>query len=58
MIAAVARRAAMSLVTLLLLAAFIFVATEILPGDALDVSLTAEALLCEACDIFVSDFTA
>ena len=44
MIAAVARRAAMSLVTLLLLAAFIFVATEILPGDALDVSLTADEL--------------
>jgi peptide/nickel transport system permease protein len=41
---AIARRVALSALTLLLLAAFVFVATEVLPGDALDVSLSAEEL--------------
>ena len=44
MIGLVLRRAALSLATLLLLASFIFVATEVLPGDALDVSLSADEL--------------
>lgn len=44
MIALVLRRAALSLVTLFLLASFIFFATEVLPGDALDVSLSADEL--------------
>ena len=44
MIAAVARRVALSALTLLLLAAFVFAATEVLPGDALDVSLSADEL--------------
>jgi peptide/nickel transport system permease protein len=43
-IALVLRRAALSLVTLFLLASFIFFATEVLPGDALDVSLSADEL--------------
>jgi peptide/nickel transport system permease protein len=43
-IALIARRAALSLVTLFLLATFIFFATEVLPGDALDVSLSADEL--------------
>jgi peptide/nickel transport system permease protein len=38
------RRGALSLVTLFLLATFIFFATEVLPGDALDVSLSADEL--------------
>ena len=42
MIGAVLRRVALSLVTLFLLATFIFFATEVLPGDALDVSLSAD----------------
>ncbi len=41
---AIARRVALSALTLLLLATFVFVATEVLPGDALDVSLSAEEL--------------
>lgn len=44
MIGLVIRRAALSLVTLFLLATFIFFATEVLPGDALDVSLSADEL--------------
>lgn len=40
----IVRRAALSLVTLFLLATFIFLATEVLPGDALDVSLSADEL--------------
>ncbi|MFZ4759222.1 MAG: ABC transporter permease [Burkholderiaceae bacterium] len=44
MLIAIARRVALSALTLLLLAAFVFVATEVLPGDALDVSLSAEEL--------------
>ncbi len=42
MIALVLRRAALSLVTLFLLASFIFFATEVLPGDAFDVSLSSD----------------
>jgi len=38
------RRGALSLATLFLLASFIFFATEVLPGDALDVSLSADEL--------------
>jgi len=41
---AVARRAVLSLVTLVMLAVFVFVATEIMPGDALDVSLSADEI--------------
>lgn len=44
MIAAIVRRVALSALTLLLLTAFVFVATEVLPGDALDVSLSADEL--------------
>lgn len=44
MIGAVVRRLALSLMTLLMLAIFIFAATEILPGDALDVSLSADEI--------------
>jgi len=43
-IALVLRRAALSVVTLFLLATFIFFATEVLPGDALDVSLSADEI--------------
>jgi peptide/nickel transport system permease protein len=42
MLLAIARRALLSLLTLLLLATFVFFATEVLPGDALDVSLSAD----------------
>lgn len=42
MIPLVLRRGALSLATLFLLATFIFFATEVLPGDALDVSLSAD----------------
>lgn len=41
---AILRRAALSAITLLMLATFIFVATEIMPGDALDVSLSADEI--------------
>ena len=44
MLIAIARRMLLSLLTLLMLAAFVFVATEIMPGDALDVSLSADEL--------------
>lgn len=44
MIALVIRRTALSVVTLFLLATFIFFATEVLPGDALDVSLSADEI--------------
>lgn len=42
MISLILRRGALSLATLFLLASFIFFATEVLPGDALDVSLSAD----------------
>lgn len=38
------RRLALSAMTLLLLAVFVFVATEVLPGDALDMTLTADEI--------------
>ena len=38
------RRVLLSLLTLVLLATFVFFATEVLPGDALDVSLSADEL--------------
>lgn len=41
---AILRRLALSVVTLLLLVTFVFVATEILPGDALDMTLTADEM--------------
>lgn len=44
MLSAILRRVALSLLTLLMLATFIFAATEILPGDALDVSLSADEM--------------
>lgn len=44
MIALILRRGALSLATLFLLASFIFFATEVLPGDALDVSLSADEM--------------
>lgn len=44
MIYLILRRGALSLATLFLLASFIFFATEVLPGDALDVSLSADEL--------------
>lgn len=44
MIGTVLRRVALSFVTLFLLATFVFFATEVLPGDALDVSLSADEL--------------
>ena len=44
MIVLILRRGALSLVTLFLLVSFIFFATEVLPGDALDVSLSADEI--------------
>jgi peptide/nickel transport system permease protein len=44
MLIAILRRVVLSLVTLFLLATFIFVATEVMPGDALDVSLSADEI--------------
>lgn len=44
MLIAVLRRLALSLLTLLALAVFIFVATEVMPGDALDVVLSSDEL--------------
>mgnify|MGYP006267111621 CR=1 FL=1 len=44
MLSAVLRRLGMSVLTLALLAVFVFAATEVLPGDALDVSLSADEL--------------
>lgn len=44
MLTSITRRLGLSLLTLLLLAVFVFVGTEILPGDALDVSLSADEL--------------
>jgi peptide/nickel transport system permease protein len=41
---AIARRLSLSLITLFMLAVFVFVATEIMPGDALDVSLSADEI--------------
>lgn len=44
MLTAILRRAALSALTLVLVALLVFVATEVLPGDALDVFLTEEDL--------------
>ena len=44
MLRALLRRATFALITLAMLAIFVFVATEILPGDALDVTLSADEL--------------
>ena len=44
MIGAILRRTGLSLLTLVLLAIYIFLATEVLPGDALDVSLSADEI--------------
>lgn len=44
MLIAILRRVILSVFTLALLAVFIFVATEIMPGDALDVSLSADEI--------------
>lgn len=44
MLKAALRRVALSLLTLLLLSVFVFVATEVLPGDALDVVLSADEI--------------
>lgn len=41
---ALLRRVLLSLLTLVLLATFVFFATEVLPGDALDVTLSADEL--------------
>lgn len=42
MLIAILRRFALSLLTLLALAVFIFIATEVMPGDALDVILSSD----------------
>ena len=42
MLTAIARRLLLSLLTLLALMVFVFIATEIMPGDALDVVLSAD----------------
>ena len=42
MLSAILRRLALSMLTLFLLSGFVFVATEVLPGDALDVVLSAD----------------
>lgn len=44
MIVAIARRVALSLLTLFALAVFIFLATEVMPGDALDVILSSDEI--------------
>jgi peptide/nickel transport system permease protein len=44
MLIAILRRVALSLLTLLALAVFIFVATEVMPGDALDVTLSSDEI--------------
>ena len=44
MVTAVLRRLALSLATLAMLAVFVFLATEVLPGDALDVTLSADEI--------------
>lgn len=44
MISAIARRVALSILTLFALAVFIFVATEVMPGDALDVILSSDEM--------------
>ena len=45
MLTAIVRRISLSLLTLFLCALFVFLATEVLPGDALDVFLTEDDLL-------------
>ena len=42
MVKSAIRRVALSLLVLFLVTVLVFVSTEVLPGDALDVSLTAE----------------
>jgi len=44
LIVAIARRVMLSLVTLVALAVFIFLATEVMPGDALDVILSSDEI--------------
>jgi peptide/nickel transport system permease protein len=44
MLTAVLRRVVLSVLSLLMLATFIFVATEVLPGDALDVTMSADEM--------------
>lgn len=44
MLIAALRRVLLSFITLVMLAVFIFIATEIMPGDALDVSLSADEI--------------
>lgn len=44
MLKALLRRVALSLLTLVMLATFVFLATEVLPGDALDVTLSADEM--------------
>ncbi|GAA4161802.1 ABC transporter permease [Shinella granuli] len=44
MFAAIARRISLSFLILILVSLFVFLATEVLPGDALDVSLTDDDL--------------
>lgn len=44
MLISILRRVALSLLTLLALAVFIFVATEVMPGDALDVTLSSDEI--------------
>lgn len=44
MLRVILRRVLLSLLTLVLLATFVFFATEVLPGDALDVSMSADEL--------------
>jgi peptide/nickel transport system permease protein len=44
MLAAALRRVLLSFITLVMLAVFIFIATEVMPGDALDVSLSADEI--------------
>ena len=44
MLRALLRRVALSLLTLVMLATFVFLATEVLPGDALDVTLSADEM--------------
>ena len=45
MLTAILRRIGLSLLILFLVSVLVFLATEVLPGDALDVFLTADDLL-------------
>ena len=52
MLIAILRRVGLSLIIICLVAVFVFLATEVLPGDALDVFLTSDDLMTmEAEDI-------